>query len=168
MSSQQLNTTTSISYMKDNQLLFLWLSVSFPWPYICLWLLIFFYIFIETARGWTMDLYLIFLVPFILANLLSSFLHWFCQCISSVIQTEYVTIDTNLISTQILMASDCSCRIGLMTRCQTVSLPWIWLIVSYMRWQLVKSVCVWTIDVLIWHSNHMLNDDTDSSGFPMG
>lgn len=31
-----------------------------------------------------------------------------------------------------------------------------------------ECLCVWTIDVLIWHSNYMLNDDTDSSGFPMG
>lgn len=34
-----------------------------------------FNIFIETARGWTMDLHLIFLVPFILANLWSSFFY---------------------------------------------------------------------------------------------
>lgn len=83
--------------------------------------------------------------------------------------TEYVNIDTNLISTQILMASDCSGLIWSHDK-MPAGVPSFNLI----NWKLYESgpgqecLCVWTIDVLIWHSNYMLNDDTDSSGFPMG
>lgn len=63
----------------------------------------------------------------------------FCHFISSVIWICEYRSNINLISTQILMASDCFCLISLMTRCQLVSLPLIWLIGNYMRWHLVKS-----------------------------